>query len=241
MTVADPEGTLMPGGGIARRPLHCFILADCSGSMKGEKMQALNFAMQDMLSHLAEWERDQLRAHVLIRVLGFATDCEWHVPDPVPVSELRWQPLQAVPHGWTNMGKAFAEVARAVAPGQLEPRALTPAILLVTDGRSTDRPEDLEAGLDALMSVPAGKAAVRLAIAIGRDADSEYLERFIADPRVPVLVAENTDEIADRLVAASIAVSHMSEAGADRGAVADRVLSSDSDRGLDQSDRDSIV
>jgi hypothetical protein len=26
----------MPAGGISRRPLHVIILADCSGSMKGE-------------------------------------------------------------------------------------------------------------------------------------------------------------------------------------------------------------
>ena len=41
--------TLMPGGSISRRPLHCIILADCSGSMRGEKMQALNFAIAEML------------------------------------------------------------------------------------------------------------------------------------------------------------------------------------------------
>jgi hypothetical protein len=33
---------LMPGGGVARRPLHLIIMGDCSGSMKGPKMQALN-------------------------------------------------------------------------------------------------------------------------------------------------------------------------------------------------------
>src|SRR5208282_899522 len=37
--------TLMPGGGVARRPLHFIVMADCSGSMKGEKMQALNYAL----------------------------------------------------------------------------------------------------------------------------------------------------------------------------------------------------
>ena len=49
----------MPGGGISRRPLHFIILADCSGGMKGEKIQALNFAIADMLPHLAAWERDR--------------------------------------------------------------------------------------------------------------------------------------------------------------------------------------
>ena len=63
------EGTssIMPGGGISRRPLDFFILADCSGSMTGEKIQALNFAIADMLPHLAIWERDQEQAAMRVR------------------------------------------------------------------------------------------------------------------------------------------------------------------------------
>jgi uncharacterized protein YegL len=214
----------MPGGGVARRPLHFIVMADQSGGMAGEKMQALNFAVADMLSHLAEWERDQLRAQVLVRVLGFATVCQWHVKDPTPVSEIDYKPLQAVHHGWTNMGVAFRQVAEAIGPGRLENTALNPAILLVTDGRPTDGPGEFDTGLNALMSIPAGRVALRLAMAIGRDADLECLERFIGDPQVPVLVAQDTDEIADRLVAVSVAVSHMSEPSADRGSMAEQIL-----------------
>ena len=64
----------MPGGGISRRPLHFIILADCSGGMKGEKIQALNFAIADMLPHLAAWERDQEQVQVFIRAIAFVTD-----------------------------------------------------------------------------------------------------------------------------------------------------------------------
>ena len=110
--------------------------------------------------------------------------------------------------------------AEALAPGRIERRALRPALLLITDGLATDPPGGFEAGLATLMAQPAGKAALRLAIAIGRDAQSEALDRFIGDPSVPVLVADSTEDIADRLVAASLAVSRMSEVGADRGAVA---------------------
>ena len=55
MTGSEPYPR-MPGGGISRRPLHFIILADCSGGMKGEKIQSLNFAIADMLPHLAAWE-----------------------------------------------------------------------------------------------------------------------------------------------------------------------------------------
>jgi uncharacterized protein YegL len=214
----------MPGGGISRRPLHFVILADCSGSMRGEKMQALNFAIAEMLPNLAAWEQEQEKAVVMVRALAFADAPRWHIEDPVPVSEMRWKPLQHVERGRTNMGAAFRAVAEVLAPGRLENRALQPALLLITDGLPTDLPGQFEAGLAALLSTPAGRAAVRLAVAIGRDASSEALNRFIADPQVPVLVADTTDQIVDRLVTASIAISRMSEVGADRDALAAQLL-----------------
>jgi uncharacterized protein YegL len=218
----------MPGGGISRRPLHIIVLADCSWGMKGEKIQALNYAIADMMPHLEEWERDQEQAQVFIRAIAFATEPRWHIKDPVPVAGIRWKPLQAVPKGLTNMGPAFALAAEALGPGQIERRALRPALLLITDGLSTDKPGAFEAGLGALMAQPAGKAALRLSIAIGRDAQSESLNRFIGDPSVPVIVADSTEDIADRLVAASLAVSRMSESGADRGEVARKLFGMES-------------
>ena len=214
----------MPGGGISRRPLHFIILADCSGGMKGEKIQALNFAIADMLPRLAAWERDQEQAQVFIRAIAFATEPWWHIAEPQPVAQLGWKPLHPVPKGLTNMGPAFALAAQALTPGQIERRALRPAMLLITDGLATDPPGGFEAGLSALMAEPAGQAALRLAIAIGRDAKSAALDRFIGDPGVPVLVANGTEDIAERLVAASLAVSRMSEVGADRTAVARRLF-----------------
>jgi uncharacterized protein YegL len=217
--------TLMPGGGVARRPLHFIVMGDCSGSMKGEKMQALNYALRAMLPHLIAWEREQLQAQLLVRILGFATEPRWHVPDPVPVAELnaRWEDLPYVYQGWTNMGPAFEAVAGVLGPDRMERRALRPAILLVTDGLPTDPPGGFERGLAALTSLPAGRASLRLAVAIGRDANSEPLDRFRSRD-APVLVADTVDVIVDRLVAASIAVSRMSEVGADRGALAQQLL-----------------
>jgi uncharacterized protein YegL len=238
---ADQSFTIMPGGGISRRPLHFIIMADCSGSMKGEKIQALNYAIADMLPHLAAWERDQELAQVFIRALAFATEPGWHVADPVPVGELHWKPLQCVQKGRTNMGPAFAMVANALNTGQLERRALRPALLLITDGLPTDPPGQFEAGLNTLMGVAAGRSALRLAVAIGRDASSEPLNRFIGDPSVPVLVADSTEDIADRLVAASIALSRMSEVGADRDVLASQLLRPSTPPDGELFDRDTIV
>ena len=152
---------------------------------------------------------------------------------------MRWKPLQAVDGGYTNMAPAFREVAAAIGPDRLESRALRPALLLVTDGRPTDLGTDFADALAALTSFPAGRASLRLAVAIGREARSEHLEQFIGDPSVPVIVAGNTEEIAERLVAASIAVSRLSEAGADQGALVSQLLGSGSDHAARSDDQTS--
>jgi uncharacterized protein YegL len=202
---------------VARRPLHFIVLADCSGSMAGEKMRALNSALRLMLPTLVSWQQTQVQAQLLMRVLGFATEPRWHVAEPVPPAELaqRWRDLERVPRGRTNMGAAFRAAAEVLAPGRLERRALRPALLLVTDGLPTDPPGVFDTELTALLGSPAGRSALRLALAIGREANSDAVNRF-RSPDIPVLVADGVDEIADRLLVASMLVSRMSEPGADR-------------------------
>lgn len=197
----------MPGGGIARRPLHVLLLADCSGSMTGEKMAALNFAIGQMMQHLAAWEEDQERAQILVRAIAFADEPRWHIREPLPVAHLQWTDLAVVPRGRTYMAPAFRLAASALAKDQMPRRAFNPALLLITDGMPTDEDADFNAGLDTLMSQRAGRDALRMAVAIGRDARSEALTRFIADPKVPVLVAGNVDQIADQLRLVTLAVT----------------------------------
>lgn len=218
-TLGRGAQTLMPGGGVSKRPLHLIVMADCSGSMKGEKMQSLNFALRSMLPHLMKWERDQLQAQMFVQILGFASEPSWHVPEPLPLADLsqNWRDLEYVKGGMTNMSPAFRAVSEALGPARLPTKALSPAILLVTDGLPTDE-DRFDAGLAELTSSPAGRASLRVAVAIGRDASSKYLDRF-RSPEVPVRVAENVDDIVDQLVAASIVVSRMSEVGADRRAL----------------------
>ena len=140
-----------------------------------------------------------------------------------------WRNLEYMPMGRTNMGPAFRAVAEMLTPERLERRALRPAILLVTDGLPTDPPGGFESGLASLLEIAAGRSALRLAVAIGRDANSEPLDRF-RSPEVPVLVADGTDEIADRLVTASIAVGRMSEVGVNRNALAEQLNIADPTR-----------
>lgn len=198
--------SVMPGGGIARRPLHVIMLADCSGSMAGPRIQALNFAIGDMIQHFASWEREQEK-RILIRAVAFADEPRWHIHDPMPATSMTWKALSVVPRGRTNMAPAFRLVAGALAADQAS-RGLRPVIVLITDGLPTDLPADFDSGLQALLDVPAGRDAMRIAVAIGSTARSEALTKFIGNSSLPVLVASDVEQIADQLHRASLWVTN---------------------------------
>jgi uncharacterized protein YegL len=201
-----PTKSVMPGGGVARRPLHVILLADCSGSMTGAKIKALNFAIGDMLQHFAAWEREQEK-RILVRAIAFADEPRWHVKVPTPAAEMRWRELEAVDRGRTFMAPAFRMLAEALIADEAS-RGLRPVLVLITDGLPTDRPADFEAGLGALLSVPAASNAMRIAVAIGNTARSEALMKFKGNSPLPVLVASKVEQIADQLHRASLWVTN---------------------------------
>jgi len=82
-------------------------------------------------------------------------------------------------------------------------RALPPVLVLISDGQPTD---DMNAGLSALMQLPWGKKAVRIAIAIGEDADYELLQQFIGNPDVKPLQANNPEALVRSIKFVSTAV-----------------------------------
>ena len=197
--------SIMPGGGVARRPLHVILLADCSGSMTGARIKALNFAIGDMLQHFASWEREQEK-RILVRAIAFADEPHWHIAEPTPATNMQWKELAAVDKGKTYMAPAFRMVAGALTDDDAS-RGLRPVLVLVTDGLPTDTPADFEAGLQALLDVPAARDAMRIAVAIGTKARSDALTRFIGNSSLPVLVASDVEQIADQLHRASLWVT----------------------------------
>ncbi|MEI8251835.1 MAG: VWA domain-containing protein [Synechococcus sp. ELA057] len=166
-----------PNVQLTRRPLHFIYLCDCSGSMRANgKMQALNQAIRQSLPEMVQVSQQNPEAQILVRVLGFADRAQWHVGTPTPVDQMLplWSDLQA--GGLTAMGEAMRQLAAVLRTPPMEQRALPPVLVLISDGAPTD---DFLAGLRALMAEPWAAKAVRLAIAIGHDADLEVLQQFI--------------------------------------------------------------
>ena len=78
-----------PNVKLARRPLHFIYLCDCSGSMRGQKMQSLNQAIRQTLPAMAEVASDNPEAQLLVRAVRFSDRAEWHIAQPTPVEELQ--------------------------------------------------------------------------------------------------------------------------------------------------------
>ncbi len=168
-----------PNVRLANRPLHFIYICDCSGSMAAQgKIQALNQAIRQSLPGMAEVARQNPEARVLVRAVSFADRAAWHLEKPTEVQQLQWLDLQA--GGITAMGEALELVAAVLQSPPMEERALPPVLVLISDGQPTD---DFDAGLASLMRQPWAQKAVRLAIAMGHDADTEVLQQFIgSDP-----------------------------------------------------------
>lgn len=190
MTNAPPSHTPRPGGALAARPLHFFWVCDCSGSMDGQKIQTLNFAINDCVAPMAKVASENPNAQVLVRAVRFADGAQWHVAAPTPISQFQWQPLSA--DGLTSMGAALHLVAEQLRSPPMPDRALQPVIVLLSDGQPTD---DFDAGLKALLDQPWGKRALRIAIAIGADASKDTLQRFIAHKEIKVFEANNAPSL----------------------------------------------
>lgn len=180
----------LPGGPLSSRPLHFIWICDCSGSMGGDKIQALNFAIREAIPEMRKVADENPNAQVLVRALKFSNGAQWVIAQPTPVADFKWIDISA--DSVTDMGRALMMVAEQLRIPPMTDRALPPVLVLISDGQPTD---DFNAGLKALMSEPWGKKAVKIAIAIGSDADEDVLQKFIGNHELKVLKAGNPEQL----------------------------------------------
>ena len=191
-----------PGGELATRPLHFIWIADASGSMKDDgKIQSLNMAIREAIPHMQKVASENPNAQVLVRAIKFASGAQWHISQPTPVEDFKWEDLKAA--GVTDMGKALTMVAEQLDVTKMGERALPPVLVLISDGQPTD---SFEKGLKKLMDKPWGTKAVRIAIAIGQDADHDVLQKFIGHNEIEPLQANNPEALVNYIKWVSTAV-----------------------------------
>ncbi|MCD6285559.1 MAG: tellurium resistance protein [Anaerolineae bacterium] len=165
------------------------------------KIQALNVAIHEAIPHMQKVGAENPNAQVLVRAIKFSNGAQWHISQPTPVEDFKWEDLQA--DGVTDMGKALSMVAEQLKIPPMTDRALPPVLVLISDGQPTD---SFESGLKELMDQPWGKKAVRIAIAIGSDADYDVLQKFIGHVEIKPLQANNPESLVNYIKWVSTAV-----------------------------------
>ena len=178
---------------VPRRTMTLFFLIDTSGSMEGNKIGAVNDAVVNVLPMLNDISETNPDAEIKVAALEFSSGVNWLYDEPKLAKDFIWQDVTA--GGLTSLGGACAELASKLSRNggfmQSASGSFAPAIILLSDGGPTD---NYEIGLAKLKSNNWFKSAIKIAIAIGDDADKDVLKDFTGNSEA-VITVHNIDAL----------------------------------------------
>ena len=178
---------------VPRRTMNLFFLIDTSGSMEGNKIGAVNDAVVNVLPMLNDISETNPDAEIKVAALEFSSGVNWLYDEPKLAKDFIWQDVTA--GGLTSLGGACAELASKLSRNggfmQSASGSFAPAIILLSDGGPTD---NYEVGLAKLQSNNWFKSAIKIAIAIGDDADKDVLKQFTGNSEA-VITVHNIDAL----------------------------------------------
>ena len=180
--------------GIVKRQMVLFFIVDTSGSMMGTKIGAVNTAIREVLPELKGIGGSDV--DLKIACLKFSSGCSWMHPSPVPVENFQWNNLSA--DGVTDFGAACKELSDKMAKEKflsVPSASVAPAIFLMSDGEPTD---DYKSGLAELQKNNWYKYAIKVAVAIGDDANTEVLREFTGN--IEAVVTVHTPEALRKMI-----------------------------------------
>ena len=196
----------VPVGDISKRPLQFFWIADYSGSMSGTKIATLNQAIREAIPAIRSAVASHPEVDIMVRAIKFSDRAEWHGGSAaMPIDNYVWPELIAA--GGTSTAKALRLLASELTLEKMPPRGFPPVCILISDGFCTDPQPEYYAAIDELNSLPWGKRAVRLAVAIGDSADYNETEllKFVTHPEIGLLKADTPQKLIAYIQWASVA------------------------------------
>jgi len=177
---------------VPRRTMTLFFLIDTSGSMSGNKIGAVNDAIVNVLPMLEDISSSNPDAEIKVATLEFSNGTKWLYNEPKSVEDFKWIDVQA--GGLTSLGEACLELnGKLSRSGYMKSASgsYAPAIILLSDGGPTD---NFDGGLQTLQGNNWFKNSIRIAIAIGDDADLNVLSRFTGNSEA-VIKVQNIDAL----------------------------------------------
>ena len=169
---------------VPRRTMTLFFLVDTSGSMDGRKIGAVNESIQEVLPMIREISANNPDAEINVAALQFSTGTSWVYDEPKAADDFIWQ----------DASEACEELCGKLSKNGFMKSAsgsYAPAIILLSDGEPTD---DFDSGLSKLEENKWFKHAIKIAIAIGDDADKEKLAQFTGTSEA-VFTVHNIDAL----------------------------------------------
>ena len=177
-------GILSEATEIPRKTMIIFFLIDTSGSMEGDKIASVNDAMRELIPDLKNISDSNADALIKIAVIDFASGTEWVTPIPQDLDTFRWEDLEA--GGVTDLGEACRELnAKLSRDAFLQDKVgnFAPVIILLSDGEPTD---DFKGGFAELKQNKWFDAAIKVALAVGNDADFDTLADFTGNKELVI-------------------------------------------------------
>lgn len=183
---------------VQRRTMNIFFMVDISDSMRGNKIIAVNNASRNVIPIIEDISNSIpgfADAEIKIVVMTFSDDVTWIYPEPRNPQDFIWKDLEA--GGQRALGKACLELSVRLSRnkdrgGYIYSSLLgPPVIILLSNGVPTD---DFEGGLRTLKQNNWFKSAIKVAIAIGDDADKNILAQFTGN-REGVFIIHNIDAL----------------------------------------------
>ena len=168
-------------------------MIDTSGSMVGSKIGSVNDAIENVLPMIGEISDENPDAEINVAALEFSTGTHWLYDEPKEAKEFIWQKVEA--DGLTSLGEACEELNKKLSRNggfmSSPSGCFAPAIILLSDGGPTD---NFEGGLKTLQGNNWYKNAIKIAIAIGDDADKDVLKQFTGSSEA-VITVHNIDAL----------------------------------------------
>ena len=189
------------------RPIQLILLlVDTSASMNQEgKIQAVNFAISEALAELRDEAARNEFAEMVIQAICFCDGASTTMKDAVPIDQFIWNDVTAC--GRTDLGKSLALATNCMDAANHGKQGCPPVLCLLTDGQATD---DYLNGLAVLNANSWAKKAVRIAIAVGQDADRGVLNEIVgSSERGIVLDVANAGQLVDAISKGTVAASRI--------------------------------
>ncbi len=171
---------------VPRRTMVLFFVVDTSGSMAGDKIGTVNCAIEEIIPVLKETSEENADALIKVAALEFSTSAHWIYNTPVAATDFKWSYIQA--GGVTDLGEACIQLNQKLSRNEFMNEATgsyAPAIFLMSDGAPTD---NYKYGLEKLKQNNWFKKAIKVAIAIGDDANKDVLAEFTGNMEAVVTV-----------------------------------------------------